>query len=111
VGPIGEERQKFSLLQWKSAHQQADNIDLFPEAEMEAGAPLSPGGASANYLEFASSPHSQNDDPILQQKKPSPDSANECNGGFAKRGQSRSLNGFSKSTLANTHLDRRLSSL
>jgi hypothetical protein len=70
---------------------------------MEAGAPLSPGGASADSLEFASSPHSQNDDHVLQQKKPSPDGANEGNRGFAKRGCSRSLNGFSKSTMANTH--------
>jgi hypothetical protein len=138
--PIGEEYQKCSHAQWKSAHQQADNIDLSQadnidlsqadnfdlsqadnfdlsqadnfdlshEAEMEAGTPLSPGVASADSLEFVSSPHSQDDDPILQQKKPSPDSANEWNGGFAKRGWSRSLNGFSKSTVANTYLDRHL---
>jgi hypothetical protein len=98
-------------VQWKGAHEQADNIDLFHEAEMEAGTPLSPGdGTSAvDSLEFVSSPHSQDDDPIiLQRKKPSPESANEWNGGFAKRGWNRSLNGFSKSTLANTYLDRRL---
>jgi hypothetical protein len=55
--PFGKEYQEFSHAQWKGAHQQADNIDLFHEAEMEAGTPLSPGGASADSLEFVSSPH------------------------------------------------------
>jgi hypothetical protein len=107
--PFDKERRgipKVLQAQWKSAHQQADNIDLFHEAEMEGGSPFSPGGASADSLEFVSSPHSQDDDLILQQKKPSPDSADEWNGGFAKRGWSRSLNGFSKSMLAKTYLDQ-----
>jgi hypothetical protein len=50
------------------------------------------------------SPHSQHDDPVSEQS-PDAGSANEWDGGFAKKGWSRSLNGFSKSTLANTHLD------
>jgi hypothetical protein len=72
---------------------------------MEAGTPLSPGGASADSLEFVSSPYSQHDDPIVQQKKASPDNANGWDGGWAKKGWSRSLNDFSKNTLANTYLD------
>jgi hypothetical protein len=108
--PIGEEHQKFSHEQWKGAHEQADNVDFFNAAEMEAGTPLSPGGASVDSLEFVSSPKAQDDDPILQQKKTSPDCADDWDGGFAKRAWSRSLNGFSKNTLANTYLDRRLTS-
>jgi hypothetical protein len=51
--PIGKEHQKLLHVdQWKGAHQQADNIDLFHEAEMEASTPLSLGGASADSLEF-----------------------------------------------------------
>jgi hypothetical protein len=105
--PIGEEYQRYSHAQWQDAHQQADSID-FHEAKMEgAASTLSHGGASTDSLEYVYSPG--DDDPILQQKKASPyDSANEWNGGFAKRGWSRSLNGFSNSTLANTYLDRSL---
>jgi hypothetical protein len=106
--PIGEEYQRYSHAQWQDAHQQADSID-FHEAKMMEGAAstLSHGGASTDSLEYVYSPG--DDDPILQQKKASPDdSANEWNGGFAKRGWSRSLNGFSNSTLANTYLDRSL---
>jgi hypothetical protein len=105
--PIGEEYQRYSHAQWQGAYQQADSID-FHEAKMEgAASTLSHGGASTDSLEYVYSPG--DDDPILKQKEASPDdSANEWNGGFAKRGWSRSLNGFSNSTLANTYLDRSL---
>jgi hypothetical protein len=48
--PIGKEHQKRLHPQWKSAHHQSDNINLFHEGEeteaMEADTPLLPGGAS-----------------------------------------------------------------
>jgi hypothetical protein len=83
--PIGKEHQTFLHAQWIEAQQQANNVGLFHEAEMEAGTPLSPGGASVDSPQFASLPHSKHDDPVSEQS-PDAGSANEWDGGFAKKG-------------------------
>jgi hypothetical protein len=73
------QNQREGELKLPATHQQqADSID-FHEAKMEgAASTLSHGGASTDSLEYVYSPC--DDDPILQQKKASPDDSAPRNG-------------------------------